>query len=338
MQLPLESSSFGWEEVELDLTPHMNKVVYIVWHYFLFSVESPARMGWLVDDVSITVDTIVPGTIQITNNLWQAVFALSGPTAKTGQGRWTVLTNAPPGQYVLQFGDVLHYATPTPQTNTLAAGGQVTFQGNYTFVDANANGIPDPWELQNFGIVDPLRLWTTDTDGDGMSDGAESVAATDPNNPPPSFRLTARLLPSKLVQLSWPSVTNHTYRIHSSTNAATWSAYSGWLAAAGTNTTFTLPMHTNGAPYLFRVEAAPPGGLNALPASLRVTATRQTNGLVRLEWPSSLNRGYRVWGSTNATSWSPFPAWIQASGSTTSFTLPAATNGAPHLFRVEAAP
>ena len=45
-QLPADSS-FGWEEVELDLTPHLGKVVYIVWYYFLFSFEArPAWAGW----------------------------------------------------------------------------------------------------------------------------------------------------------------------------------------------------------------------------------------------------------------------------------------------------
>ncbi len=45
------------------------------------SFEAPARPGWLVDDVSITMNTVVSGTVQITNNIWQAVFALSGPPA-----------------------------------------------------------------------------------------------------------------------------------------------------------------------------------------------------------------------------------------------------------------
>jgi hypothetical protein len=38
-----------------------------------------------------------------------------------------------PGQYTIQFGDAFYYNTPPPQTNSLTAGGIVTFTGNYTF-------------------------------------------------------------------------------------------------------------------------------------------------------------------------------------------------------------
>jgi hypothetical protein len=334
-QMP-EDFSDGWEEFELDLTPYMGHVVYVVWYHFLFSFESPPRVGWLVDDVSISVDTVVPGTVQITNNLWQAVFALSGPTGGLGNGRWTIITNAPPGEYIVEFGDVPHYVTPSPQTNTLAPGGLAAFQGNYTFPDANANGIPDSWEFEYFGEVSTDRTVTTDTDLDGMSDWAEFVAGTDPNNPPSPFRLTARHTNGR-AQLAWPSGTNHTYRIHASANATLWLPYSDWLAGAGTNMIFTLPTPTNGAPYLFRVEAAPVGGPSALPPFLRVTASMLSNNLVRLDWPSAAGRGYRVLGSTNATTWSPISDWVRASGSAANMTLPA-TNSAGRFFRLEVQP
>lgn len=331
-----EDASGGWEEFEFDLTPYMGHVVYIVWYHFLFSFDGAPRLGWLVDDVSITVDTVTPGTVQITNNIWQAVFALSGPTGRLGTGRWTVITNAPPGEYVVQFGDVPHYTTPAPQTNTLNAGGVATFSGNYTFADANSNGIPDSWELQHFGVIDPQRTSSTDSNGDGVTDYAKFVTGTDPNNPLPPFPLLATRLANGQVQLSWKSVTNHLYRIHGSADLESWSPYTVFLPATGSNTTITLPSPTNGAPNLFRVEAAP--GPNAQPAFLRLSASLLSNNAVRLDWPASIGRGYRVLGSTNATTWTPVSDWIRPSGSSTNFTLPAPTNGAPHLFRLEVAP
>ena len=125
-------ASGGWEEAEVDLTPYMGKVVYLVWYYALLSFDAVPRLGWLVDDVSVTVDYVAPGTIQITNNIAGAVFELRGPTSTNGLGRWLAITNAVPGEYVLEFGDAPGYLTPPSQTNTLVSGGLIKFSGNYT--------------------------------------------------------------------------------------------------------------------------------------------------------------------------------------------------------------
>lgn len=331
-----EDFSGGWEEFEIDLTPYLGNVVYIVWYHFLFSLDAPPRMGWLVDDVSISVTNVQSGTVHITNNLWQAFYVMTGPTNRTAGGRTEILPNAPPGQYVIQYADVPFYQTPPAQTNVLAASGSVTFTGNYTFADSNANRIPDGWEAQQFSAVTAERTMTTDTDGDGLSDWAEFVAGTDPNNPPPPFRLTAQKLGGSLVQLSWPSVTNHSYRVHASSNAISWSPFSDWLSATGTNTSYAFSSMTNGATRFFRVEASPSSG--AVAATFRVSASTLSNNQVRLEWPSAPGHGYRVLGSTNTVSWSPYSGWLRASGSTTAFMLPPATNATPNLFRVEAQP
>ncbi|MCW5553569.1 MAG: S8 family serine peptidase [Verrucomicrobiae bacterium] len=255
-QIP-EDSSFGWEEMEIDLTPYLGHVAYIAWYHFLFSFDAPPRLGWLVDDVSITVGTVTPGTVQITNNLWQAVFALTGPTGRVGGGQWTVITNAAPGQYAIEFGDVPHHSTPLPQTNTLAAGGTVTFHGHYTFPDANTNGIPDGWEQVYFGGVSPERTSLTDTDDDGLSDYAEYVAGTNPTNQLSALRLTPTLAPGgNSLELQWPSAPGHGYRVLRSADAFDWTPATDWIRAASAITGTNLPT-LGDAPQFLRVQASP---------------------------------------------------------------------------------
>jgi hypothetical protein len=237
---------------------------------------------------------------------------------------------------------VPYFTTPANQTSNLVAGQTITLTGNYTFADANANGIPDAYELEKFGVVDPLRTSTTDTDGDGLSDWAEFVAGTEPMSPPPPFRLTAQRLPNNLIKLSWPSVTNHTYRVHASSNIVSgtlpsrWQVAANWFAGTGTNTSYTFATTTNGATKFFRVEAAPP--TNSLAATFRVSATVLTNQQIRLDWPSAPGHGYRVLGSTNLANWSLLTNWIRPTGYTANQTLPPLTNGSPKFFRIEAQP
>lgn len=331
-----EDFSGDWEEMELDLTPYMGNVVYIVWYQFLFSLDAPPRLGWLVDDVSITTSTVAPGMIQITNNLWQSIFALSGPSGRSGTGRSQLITNAASGQYIMQYGDVPYYITPANQTNTLAGGGTITFTGNYTFTDTNTNGIPDVYESEKFGIIDFTRTATTDTDHDGLSDWAEFIAGTDPMNPPPPFRLTAQLLPNNLLRLAWPSVTNHTYRVHASSNAVAWSPQSAWFASTGTNASYTISTATNGALKFFRVEAAP--AASAAAATFKITTTILPSQQVRFDWPSAPGHAYRILGSTNLTTWTPFTDWLRATSYSANLVLPPRTNGSPSFFRLEAAP
>jgi hypothetical protein len=251
-------SSGGWEDIELDLTPYIGYVVRVGWAYGLLSMEAVAHPGWLVDDVSVTVTNVERGTIIVTNNLAQARFQLTGPLEQSGAGWSLVLSNAPPGSYVLAYEPVPFYVTPSPQTNVLSGTNTIVFAGDYTFADANGNGLSDAWEQQFFGAVLPNRPADVDTDGDGQSDYAEFIAGANPTNAQSVLCvLPPAILPNRTVQLEWPSAPGHAYRAHLSTNLVEWLPASAWLIATNTNSAVILPPLATFPNCLFRLEVRP---------------------------------------------------------------------------------
>ena len=142
----------GWEEVEVDLSPYIGNVVQFVWGYVLldFTFEYFPYPGWLIDDVSVSVENVGRGTLRVTNNIADATFSITGPLEVEGGGRSYSNTQAPVGSYTCTFHPVPYYETPAPQTKELTTAAPVVFTGNYTFVDTNQNAMPDQWEQDWF--------------------------------------------------------------------------------------------------------------------------------------------------------------------------------------------
>ncbi len=244
-----------WEEVEIDLTPYSGQLVYVVFHYVIFSFEAAPRPGWLVDDVSITMESVTPGLVVVTNNLFQSRFTVTGPINRTGTGSSLRITNAPPGNYSITYNAVPYYNTPAAQSQTLAAGGTATFTGNYTFADVNSNGMSDAWETEQFSSVSPGRTPATDTDGDGVTDLKEFLAGTNPNSAESQFTIAqSALLPDGKLRLQWQTLPGRGYRVEGSVNGIDWTPISAWVIAPGLILTHELPAWTPGTPFLFRIE------------------------------------------------------------------------------------
>ena len=248
--------SSGWMFEEVDLSPFMGQVVYLVWDFELFSFASRNVPGWLIDDVSITVSNQPQGTIVISNNLWQAVTTLSGPLNQTNRGAYTVISNAPAGQFTLLYADVPYYVRPSSQTQTLGSGQKITFEGVYTMPDANHNGISDLWEQQYMGTVATNPPANLDTDRDGMSDYAEFVAGTDPKNPTSTLSLAAPVSTgANQLTLSWPAAPGHAYCLYGSADGVAWTAMTGWLEATNSVMTYSVPK--SGSAYFVRLAVRP---------------------------------------------------------------------------------
>jgi len=196
--------------------------------------------------------------VVVTKSLAQGTFTLAGPANQySGNGLSTTISNAAPGQYMVQFGDVAFYQTPQAQTNSVAINGRLTFNGNYTFIDLNHNGISDAWENYYFGAVSTNRTQRTDTDGDGMPDYAEFIAGTDPTNSASNLKfLSATLQTNRVVKFQWSSIPGRIYQVQGSTNLQVWAPLTDWTQAQASPMSYTT---TNGAlgAHLYRVQVRP---------------------------------------------------------------------------------
>jgi subtilisin family serine protease len=251
-----------WEQETVDLTPWVGKTIQVVFYYQGIALGD-TMYGWTLDDIRIT-GVVAGGTINLTKNLGQGTWSLSTLSSiglvpvQSGAAPSVTLSNLPAGQYVVQFGDVPYYQTPVSQTNTLAAGGTLNFPGNYTFLDANHNGISDDWEKDYFGSVTTNRTQFTDTDGDGMTDYAEFIAGTNPTNAASRFYFTGEILPGdNLVQMQWTVVTNRLYQVNVSTNLSSWGPVTAWLQASNNPTMNYTVTNSGSGSHFYRVQVEP---------------------------------------------------------------------------------
>ena len=249
-----------WELETVDLTPFVGQTIQVVFYYE--GVVFGQVYGWTIDDIGIT-GVAAGGTISITKNLGQGTWSLSSLSSiglvpvQSDVTPSVTISNLAAGQYVVQFGDVPYYQTPAGQTNTLTAGGTINFSGNYTFIDANHNGISDAWEEYYFGSASTNRTQFTDTDGSGMSDYGKFIAGLNPTNPASKFIiLSVTVQSNRFFQLQWAAIPGRLYQVESSTNLASWTPITDWLQASGSPLS-CAGTNLNFSPYFFRVQVHP---------------------------------------------------------------------------------
>jgi len=125
---------------------------------------------------------------------------------------------------------------------TYDLNGNVTRRELLSFTDSVGDGIPDAWRAANFGgsgtTTNSQSCATCDPDHDGMSNLAEYLAGTDPNNPNSVFTITQI---NGLPSITWNSVPNKVYRVQykNSLTSQDWFDLPNDVTATGTSSVKT---------------------------------------------------------------------------------------------------
>jgi hypothetical protein len=133
----------------------------------------------------------------------------------------------------------------------------VRVAGVYTTADANNNGMPDSWEIDVFGAVDPARTTETDSDIDGMPDGAEFAAGTDAMDRGSLFTLPPPLVLGDDLRFRWTAAPGRSYRVESTTDFNEWRLETEWLRPGTSAASVLLPVPEGGGHRLYRLVVVP---------------------------------------------------------------------------------
>jgi hypothetical protein len=125
-------------------------------------------------------------------------------------------------------------------------------------VISDSDGIPDWWRLAYFGHAlgqaGDLSRAGDDADGDGVSNGNEFLAGTDPLNPASVFRISnVSIVNGSNVLIACPTVTNRSYQLQKTASLGAWSAVGPFVPGTnGLNTWTDSGPTTN--PQFYRVQ------------------------------------------------------------------------------------
>lgn len=128
--------------------------------------------------------------------------------------------------------------------------------------DADADGLPDAWELENFGNL--LASAGGDPDGDGQNNAAEYAAGTVPTDGRSVLQITGVFIDpaTRQATLDWASVPGKSYRVERVAGpqlpeAAGWQPVGSVVRADGFVSVFTDPAVPAGTSWFYRVRVVP---------------------------------------------------------------------------------
>lgn len=124
--------------------------------------------------------------------------------------------------------------------------------------DSDSDGMPDDWELANFGDLDETAAG--DAEGDGTSNLAEYRLGLNPVSGSSLFQVTQTGTPASGITLTWPSQPGLTFTVRSSANLTDWSTIEATVPAAAspaTSTSWSTGPLAPGGGRFYRVEFTP---------------------------------------------------------------------------------
>ncbi len=134
--------------------------------------------------------------------------------------------NFPSETVTQRINRILTHTTPVAAlSGKTTSGGMLNLE---KIVDMDGDGLPDWWETEQLGSLNPT--YAADADGDGFSNGEEFLAGTAPGNANSKLAFSAAApgsgSSSNDFVLSFPSVASRSYQVEWSTDLRNWTTLS----------------------------------------------------------------------------------------------------------------
>lgn len=117
--------------------------------------------------VPVTLSYIKGGTINVTTNIAEAIYTITGPETYTGSGTSYTVQGVPEGTYTITFGHVAGFKEPSSYSISVLDGGTADFTGEYKDLRENNNIIATIGGGQWF-VPDEIKVFG----GDGVEKAA----------------------------------------------------------------------------------------------------------------------------------------------------------------------
>lgn len=118
--------------------------------------------------------------------------------------------------------------------------------------DSNADGLPDWWEERYFEGPTNANA-ALDSDGDGMSNGQEYLASTNPQDSASILRVLSAAVESGGFKVSFPTVQGVVYRVLRSDELSSWVAVGADIPGTGADAVVLDPAAPNASARYYRI-------------------------------------------------------------------------------------